>query len=218
MTRPLVVLLIAVGLTASAGPAAAAGKRLPAVRIPRPDPVTLLQLLDDLTRGPTAASTAARLRATFPQQKLQVAASRIEVSVRRSEPRWRGEVVVVVHLPTTARYTVDLSTLESRHLRYDPARRVLRVTMPPVQVESVSPDLSQLQVEHQYHGWRWWVFDRDTAAELERAALRDDYEPKAREAAAAQLPAVRTQGRTELQDLLQKCFQAAVRDLTVVVD
>lgn len=218
MKRTLVVLMVALCVTGYVGRAAAGGKRLPSVKNLRPDPVSLIELLDELTRRPTAATTTARLRATFPQQKIQVASSKVDVSVRRGERSWRGEVVADLHVPTTVRYTIDLATLEPRHLRWDPVRRVLRVTAPPVQVESVSPQLSQMEVEHQYRGWRMSLLDAGAAANLERAALRDDYEPEARAAAAAQMPAVRSQARAQLQDLLRKCFRAAAQDVTVVVE
>lgn len=216
MQRMLVVVVL-LGLT-GAPEAAAAEKRLPRLSLPRPDVVGLVQLLDELTRRPDAPSVNARLRAILPRHKLQVASTDVEVTVRRGERSWRGRVVAVIDVPTTVRYTVDLGGLGSHQLRWDPARRVLRVALPPVQVESVSPSLSEVTVKHRYHGWRLAMIDESTAEDLERAALREDYEPAARQAAEEQLPAVRSQARAEVQDLLQRYFRAALADVVVVVD
>ena len=53
---------------------------------------------------------------------------------------------------------------------------------------------------------------------LERAAFREGDEPAARNMAEEQLPAVRQQGKAQLQDLLQNMLWAADRDITVVLD
>ena len=188
------------------------------VKVPRPDPEMLIDLLDALTKKPGDTKTQAKVRSLLPSQKLQVGKSHIDVSLSDSESNWRGSVQVELEIPTVARYTVDPKKLDVKALHWDVKKRVLRIKLPPVEVESVTAKLTDITVATRYSGARFGFKDSDIALTLERGLLRTDYEPAAKRQAELSLEVMQTQGRKELENMLQKLFKAANTEVAIKVE
>ena len=179
---------------------------------------TLVQILDELTRKPGDLKVEAKVRNLLPSSKLQVGKSQLDISLSDSDPTWRGTVWVALEVPTTARYTVDLKKLDLKALRWDGQRRILRIKLPPVEVESVTAKQSDITVRATYSKMRFAFNDSDVASKLERGLMRNDYEPVAKRKAEGNLEAMQILGRTALEDLLQKLFKAANTEVTIKVE
>jgi hypothetical protein len=207
----------ALALTLAAGGTAQAIDLL-APGLPLPSPTDVVKVLDALTRKDSDTKVDLKVGDAVSQGRLLVARSRVDVSIQRSSRNWRGRVNVLMTVPSEATYSVDLSEIKPQHVRIDPARRTLTVTMPEPRVEAVTPVLSDVKTEQKFQSARFRRFDRNVARELQNAILTADYQTKARTAAEAQLPDVRKVGRLPLQQLLERLLQPTCPGLRVVVE
>lgn len=96
--------------------------------------------------GPEPTSiVAASLQAVREQNRLVPFAARY-VAVVTSEQRRMGLVArKTLIMPGTVRYEVDLARLTARSLAWDPARRTLRVELPPIELAGPEIDVAAMQ-------------------------------------------------------------------------
>jgi hypothetical protein len=95
-----------------------------------PDPVTI------------ATASLAGLR---EQNRLSTFAARYVAVVTSKQSRLGLTAQKTLIMPGMVRYEVDLGKLEQRSVAWDPATRVLRVTLPPVEIVGPQVDINQIK-------------------------------------------------------------------------
>jgi hypothetical protein len=178
----------------------------------------VVKIIDTLTRKDSDTTFNVKLGKTTGQGKLLIARTRVGVALERSSRNWRGRLVVGLTVPSEVSYTIDLTQIKPEHVRPDPDTGRLIVTMPPPQVEDVTPLLSEVKVDNDYRRARFKLLDKDTSRELQNVMLREDYQARARKKAEAELPRIREEGRAPLQQFLQKLLGPSFPDMKVVVE
>ena len=96
-----------------------------------------------------------RSRVLFSEQKLVVGKARLDVVVEGSTSNWRGTVGAELTMPCEAHYAIDLSDIQLSNLSWNPARKVLRLRLPPVQVHALNPVLEDKEVKPSFGGGRF---------------------------------------------------------------
>jgi hypothetical protein len=185
-----------------------------------PSPTDVVKVIDALTKkdSETTVAVTAAGKGTISQGKLLVARTRVEVALSRSSRNWRGRVLVNTKVPSDITYSVDLTTIKAEHVRCDAEKKLLTITMPPLQVEDVTPLLAEAQTDRTFQRARFRFCDSNAAREVELALLREDYQARARKFGEERLATVREQGRATLENFLQALFHATAPDVRVVVE
>lgn len=209
------LLAMAGAIALLAAPSPASAQVLILEMLGLPSPTDVVKMIDGLTRKDSATSMDAKLGATVAQGKLLVARTRVEVTLERSTRNWRGVVEAHLTVPTDVTFSVNLATIRPEHIRVDSKRRLLTVTMPPPQVEDVTPLLPEMKVENSFRRGRFKRFDADASRELLNTMLKEDYQLRARKEGEARLPQVRQEARAALEGLLQTLLRANCPDVRV---
>ncbi len=183
-----------------------------------PSPTDVVKVIDVLTQKDSSTSVDVKMGATVNHGKLLVARTRVNVAMERTSRNWRGPVVVTLTVPSDISYSVDLAKIRPEHIRLDAARGQLIVAMPTPEVEDVTPLLGSVRIDNTYRRARFKLFDADTSRQLQNTMLREDYQARARQTGAAQLPQVREQGKCVLQGFLQRLLGRTFPRVTVVVE
>jgi hypothetical protein len=183
-----------------------------------PSPTDVIWVIDVLTKKDSETSMEVKVGNTTGQGKLFIARTRVDVAMERSSRNWRGRVVVQMNVPSDINYSVDLSKIRPEHIRLDAKNRRLLITMPMPEVESVTPQLTDLQIDNTFRRARFKVLDGDISRQLQNSMLREDYQARARKAGADRIPQVREQGKDALQAFLQRLLGRSFPGITVVVD
>jgi hypothetical protein len=204
------VSLVCLALAVPAAPVAEAGppgSRVLPRRLPAPGPLDLVQLLDAVTGRDLPSSVELRQRGGRSQARLLFRTDDFDVTVSGEQANWRGTVTVKVTIPCKVGYAIDLNSLSAEVVAFGPGRLV-RVRVPAaVEVVSVEPVLSRLEVEQSFGGCRFGFFDSDDALRVQNRLLREDYPEVARERASRQAAdCARKQGCHELQQVLRRLF------------
>jgi hypothetical protein len=181
-------------------------------------PVDVVRLIDALTHKDSATTLDVKLGETVGQGKLLVARTQVEVALERTSRNWRGPVSVHMTLPSTITYTLDLTSLRPEHIRIDAARGLVVVAMPALEVEDVTPMLTELKAEDTYKGARFRRLDGDASRSLENTMLKEDYQTRARIEGEDRLLQVHEQARTALQDLLRTLLRPSCPGVQVRVE
>jgi hypothetical protein len=183
-----------------------------------PSPSDVIKIIDALTRNDSSTTVDVKLGQPVSQGKLLVARTKVDVAMGRSSKNWRGRVSVQMSVPTEITYSIDLSKIRPEHIRLDPMKGLMIVTMPPPCVEDVTPMLTAVKSDNSYKACRFKFCDKGTSRELENAMLLHDYQARARQEGEKAAPQVREQGRARLQELLQKLLEGTAPGVRVVVE
>jgi hypothetical protein len=219
MARRLAVVLLACLLAGALVRTVRAGlDSLVTPGLPIPSPTDVIKVIDSLTRKESGTSIDVKLGGTVGQGKLLIARSRVNVTLERSSRNWRGRVLVHVIVPTDVTYTIDLADLRPGHIRCDQQNRLLVVAMPLPRVEAVTPILADVKTDNTFTRCRCRFFDKAEVRNLQNTILKEDYQDKARQAAAAQLPSIRQQGRAPFQVFLEKLLSTTSPGIRVLVE
>lgn len=152
------------------------------------------------------------------QTKLVVAKSPITVDVTRTSENWRGMVSVRVTVPCDVSYAVDLSQLRQDDVQWDAKTKLMRLQMPRVEIDTVTPNLKERSTTSTYSGWRFKYYDGSVSSDLEDKLL-DGVQNEARKLAREQVNSViKSAARDKLQNFVRKMIQPAVPDAQVVVE
>jgi hypothetical protein len=92
-------------------------------------------------------STVARasLQAVRQQNRLVPFAARFVAVVTAEESKFGFSARKTLIMPGLVRYSIDLAKLHDRDLAWDPASRVLTVTLPPIELEGPEVDLTAIR-------------------------------------------------------------------------
>lgn len=181
-------------------------------------PLTLvLDLLDEITRRESAESRA-RLRGLLPQLKLRVHSASLDVSVERKETIWRGTTTVKLTMPADVEYLVDLDEWRADHVKWDKARRLLKIRLPEVKIGSVVPRFEEEKVETISDWTRPSWYRGGRAATLESKLRQEDYRPAATREAEKRLDDARRSARDQVRDLLRRFWLPHGSDVEIVVE
>jgi hypothetical protein len=191
---------------------------LPTDLLGLPSPTEVVRLIDTLTRKDSDTDVQVKLGKAVGQGKLLVSQMHVEVVMDRSSRNWRGRVTVHMTVPTNISYSVNLTAIHAEHIRVDPQQRSLIVTMPPPQVEAVTPVLPEMTAENTFKAARFRRFDGDAARDLQNAMLKEDYQLRARKEGESRLPEVRKQAQAAVADLLQTLLRANCPNIQVRVE
>lgn len=179
----------------------------------------LASLLDDLGPGKSKPEVKARLKELVPQLSLRVHSAKLDVTVRDYTPGRMGRIEMELSMPADVEYTIDLRTLSPADLKWDSARKILKVKLPPVIVGNVAPRLDEETVEKpRFTGMRSWWFNGAAIANLERKLRKEDYRPAAKAEAEKRIPDAVRAGRDQVRDLLKKLLTPLGSDLVVIVE
>ncbi len=100
--------------------------------------------------GPDPESiAAASLQSVREQARLTPFAARFVAVVTSSQSRFGLTAEKTLIMPGMVRYEVDLAKLQQRDLDWDPEKRTLSVTLPPLEVSNPQVELNELR---QYGG------------------------------------------------------------------
>lgn len=185
---------------------------------PLPSPTDVIGLLDAVTKRDSDTTVDVKVRETVSQGKLLIARTRVNVEMERSSRNWRGRVLVNMTVPTEITYSINLADIKAEHIRHDPTRKALVVTMPAPRVEDVTPHMAGLQADSAFKRARFRRLDGDTSRELQNEMLRHDYQARAREVGERQAAAAREQGRQALQELLERLLRGTAPGVRVIVE
>jgi hypothetical protein len=183
-----------------------------------PSPGDVIKLIDTLTKQDSSTNVNVKLGQTISQGKLLVARTRVDVAMERSSKNWRGRVLVTMKVPTEISYSIDLSEIRAEHIRLDPTKRKLVITMPKPRVEDVTPLLTSVTHDSAYKAGRFKIFDRTTSRDLQHSMLLHDYQARARKVGEENVPTIREQGRIALEQLLEKLLKGSVPNAGVSVE
>jgi hypothetical protein len=179
----------------------------------------LIALLDDLGPGKSTPEVRARVRKIIPQLQLRVHSARVDVTVKDVSPGRLGSIEMELSMPADVEYIVDLKEMGPEHLKWEAARKILRVKLPEVKVGNVSPRLDEEEVsEPRYTGMRYFWFNGAAKAHLERKLRREDYRPAAQAEAEKRLPDAARAARDEVRGLLKKLLLPVGSDIEVLVE
>ncbi len=179
----------------------------------------VLALLDDLGPGNTTPEVRARVKDLIPQLQLRVHTARLDVTVTDRSPGRLGSIEMELSMPADVEYIVDLKTMGPESLKWEAARKILRVKLPPVIVGNVSPRLDEESVSTpRYTGVRYFWFNGAAKANLERKLRREDYRPAARAEAEKRLPDAVRAGRDQVKNLLKRLLLPIGSDVEVIVE
>jgi hypothetical protein len=199
-------------------PAAPAPAVVPLDMIGLPGPTDVVHLIDTLTRKDSETSVEVKLGKPVSQGKLLVARTRVEVAMERSTRNWRGPVQVHMTVPSDISYSINLAAIRAENIRVDAKKRLLVVTMPPPEVEDVTPLLPKVTAENSFKRCRFRRFDADACRELQNTMLKEDYQLRARKEGEARLTEVREQARAALADLLETLLRVNCPGIRVRVE
>jgi hypothetical protein len=185
---------------------------------PLPSPTDVIGVLDALTKKDSSTSVDVKVGATVSQGKLLIARTSVNVAMERSSRNWRGSVLVTMIVPTEISYSINLADIRTEHVRLDPKRRALVVTMPKPRVEDVTPQLANLEADSKFKRGRFKRLDADTGRALQNEMLRHDYQARARQEGEGRAEAVREQGRKVLQGFLEKLLRGSAPGVRVIVE
>jgi hypothetical protein len=191
---------------------------LPTDLLGLPSPTEVVRVIDTLTRKDSDTDVQVKLGKAVGQGKLLVSQMHVEVVMDRSSRNWRGRVAVHMTVPTDISYSVNLTTIRTEHIRIDPKQRLLIVTMPPPQVEAVTPVLPDLKSENTFKHCRFRRFDADACRDLQNSMLKEDYQDRARKEGESRLPEVRNQARAAVGELLKTLLRTNCPDIQVRVE
>lgn len=198
--------------------AAPAYAALPLLALELIGPTDVIGLIDHLTKSETPTSVDVQVGAMVSQGKLLVGRLKVNVTMERSSRNWRGQVMSQLTVPTEISYAIELSGIRPEHVRLDVKNKLLVVTMPAPRVESVTPVLAEVKQENTFRAARFRMLDRHVGTEMQNTMLLHDYQARAREAGESHAAAMRAEGRTRLQGLLQTLMAKSCPGLIVLVE
>jgi hypothetical protein len=116
---------------------------------------------------------------------------------------WLGNNRVKLRVPVDFRYEIDLGQLKAKDLRYDPARNVLEVKLPPVTLAKVLPDYAGTEVLDKANpAFR----SRASWYELKEAILAEQVRPNAESLGQEKLSEAGLVARGVAQELFSRLY------------
>lgn len=191
---------------------------LPLPFLVMPGPTDVVTALDYLTRKDSTTAVNLKAGQMVSSGKLLVGQLRVDVHLARSSRNWRGKVSSSLRVPTEIRYAIRLTDVQSSHVRVDANSRTLYVRLPALQVETVTPLLTEVERQAIYRGARFKLFDSGTSTELQHSMLLHDFQESARKLGNQSAPLVRDLARARLRQLLEILLRPAYPGLTVRVE
>ncbi|MFL5340659.1 MAG: DUF4230 domain-containing protein [Gemmataceae bacterium] len=175
------------------------------------------QVLDTLTTRESPSVVQAKKIAAETPSEWVVYRVTANVWVERHTSNYLGEAGVKISIPCQIEFGLDLAMLTPEHYRFDKARRLLVVDLPPVRLREPAPNLAEMKVESTYKGLRNGLLDGDAVRGLQAAALREDYRAVARDVALTETAAAQRRARDLMQTFLSNLFRDAGADIEVIV-
>jgi hypothetical protein len=225
MTRPA---LIAVAAIFAASPVYAQNRGLEIpipFTLPSPtNPATLLpyvsmvhHVLDVVTTRESAVNTRSKLALSETRSEWVVHRIKANVWVEKTSMNYLGQISVRVSIPCIVEFSLDMSAIRYGQMHYDPARKLLTIELPPLQIRDPMALLPEMKIEPQYHGLRGTMLDSEKVRRLQDQLVKEDYVPAAREAAMEVYAYAQRKARDQVQEFLQGLFKDAGADIEVVV-
>jgi hypothetical protein len=175
------------------------------------------QILDSVTSRDSATTINVKQELSEPRSEWIVHRVKARVWVERTSSNYLGEIDVRVTIPCYIEFGFDLSQLKRENMRYDAARKLLIVDLPPVYIRDPIPLLADMKIEPKYKGLRNVVLDTESMQALQATVLKQDYQPAAKEVGMTELSKAQIRARDMMQDYLQNIFRQAGSDVEVIV-
>ena len=224
MFRPALVLAIAFF---AAAPSYAQNKIAIPIPFTLPKPTsfgTLLpyismihQVLDVVTTRESETATRSKLMLSESRSEWVVHRIKANVWVEKTSMNYLGQIGMRVSIPCVVEFSLDMAAIRYGQVNFDPARKLLVLELPPVQVRDPMPLLAEMKLEPQYRGLRGSMLDSEKMRRLQDELVKEDYVPAAREAAMEVYAYAQRKARDQVQEFLQGLFKNAGAEVEVVV-
>jgi len=198
----------------AAEPVSNLGKRV-LKKLPIPLVVDVWELIEALTTRRTTPTVKTIIDGVRGSSELKVYQVDFTITVEGEDSSWLGANRVKIKIPCKVRYFTDLSQLRKEDIRFDAARRLVIVRMPPVQMEEPIPDREAQEIEVDTNPW---LRSRSSWLELRDQAIAEQLKPRARDDGEKKLQEATYIGRKKLEDFLQKMYAPMLPDIKVFVD
>lgn len=225
MFRPIAILVVSTVLVSPTFADARLGIPIPLELPARPTSVSTAlpyvrlvhQVLDTVTTRDYPSTMRAKLLASESRSEWIVHRVKANIWVEKVSSNYLGQVGVRVSIPCHVEFSLDMGAVRHGQFRYDPARRLLIVDLPPVQMRPPVPLLDEMQIEPMYKGLRGMLTDAEKVRRLQEELMKEDYMPAAREAALEVYDYAQRRARDQVQQFLKGVFAQAGADVEVVV-
>lgn len=174
----------------------------------------VLKVAEELTTKQKVPTVNTFLGMAQASARLEVMRCDGHIILEGGDDSWLGNNRIKMMVPCRFQYQVDLKDLRESDFRLDPARMILTVRMPSIQMEEPVPDRESLEVLEQINPR---FRSNQSIRDLRDRVLSEQLKPQARVKGDEGIEIARHAGKAVLQDLLQRVYAPLVPEIKVIV-